>query len=57
MSRATAARGEEWAQAVPREAAARAQMLHEDALAILADFDERADALRCISHYIIARGH
>src|SRR3569833_1954168 len=39
------------------EASARAQMLHEDALASLADFDERADALRGISHYIIARGH
>ena len=39
------------------EAKERARLLHEDALASLADFDQRADALRAISHYIIARGH
>ncbi len=39
------------------EAKERARLLHEDALASLADFDQRADALRGVSHYIIARGH
>jgi len=39
------------------EAKERAQGLHEEALASLADLDERADPLRGLSHYIVARGH
>ncbi len=39
------------------EAKERARLLHEDALASLEQFDERADALRGVSHYIIERGH
>ena len=39
------------------EAKERARLLHEEALASLTGFDERADALRGVSHYIIERGH
>lgn len=39
------------------DAKERARLLHEDALASLAELDHRADALRGISHYIIERSH
>lgn len=35
----------------------RARELHEEAIASLADFDEAADPLRWISHYIVDRSH
>lgn len=39
------------------EAKERARYLHEEALASLAKLDERADPLRGLSHYIVARAH
>jgi len=39
------------------EAKERARALHEEALASLAVLGERADALRGLSHYIVARAH
>jgi geranylgeranyl pyrophosphate synthase len=39
------------------EAKALALNLHEEALASLAALDERADLLRSLSHYVIARAH
>ena len=38
-------------------ARAKAQELHQQALAALADFDQRAQPLRALSAYIIERSH